>query len=245
MNKKILIALTLVLAAAAGGGWWYAQERPGHSHTLVKKMDAQGQAYWTCPMHPQVRQPGPGACPICGMALEPEVPTEVDGASPELVDFSRRLWWTLPLTVIVLLLSAGLIGLYDGLLGPGTGTFLIISLTALVGTGFLESSAMAKVINTGTNLGALTVFELQGNVLWLLGLGLAVANIAGAQLGARTVLGGGAKFIRYALLTLVVVALALGGGGAGRTEARWRSASNSTRSRSADRLSASSSRGAA
>src|SRR3546814_4223729 len=55
--------------------------------------------------HPQVRQPGPGTCPICGMALEPEMPTDDDQASPELADFSRRLWWTLPLTVVVLLLA--------------------------------------------------------------------------------------------------------------------------------------------
>ncbi|WP_165797505.1 efflux RND transporter periplasmic adaptor subunit [Solimonas fluminis] len=69
MNKKILIALTLVLAAAAGFGWWYAREGEGHRHELVKKVDAQGQAYWTCPMHPQVRQDHPGNCPICGMKL--------------------------------------------------------------------------------------------------------------------------------------------------------------------------------
>ena len=69
MNKKILIVLTLVLAAAAGFGWWYAREGEGHRHELVKKVDAQGQAYWTCPMHPQVRQDHPGNCPICGMKL--------------------------------------------------------------------------------------------------------------------------------------------------------------------------------
>ncbi|GAB2519280.1 heavy metal translocating P-type ATPase [Lysobacter humi (ex Lee et al. 2017)] len=81
---------------------------PGHPPRATAS--AQGgmsgtAASYVCPMHPQVRQPGPGTCPICGMALEPEVPREVDGASPELVDFSRRFWWTLPLTVIVLLLA--------------------------------------------------------------------------------------------------------------------------------------------
>ena len=60
---------------------------------------------YICPMHPQVRQPGPGACPICGMALEPELPTEDDTGSPELADFSRRFWWTLPLTLVVLALA--------------------------------------------------------------------------------------------------------------------------------------------
>ncbi|AZG47424.1 hypothetical protein D7316_04034 [Gordonia insulae] len=97
------------------------------------------------------------------------------------------------------------IAFYDGVMGPGTGTFLIISLTALVGTGFLESSAMAKVINTGTNLGALAVFAWQGNILWLLGIGLAVANVAGAQLGAHMAIGRGSGFVRWVLLVVVVV----------------------------------------
>jgi Cu+-exporting ATPase len=60
---------------------------------------------YTCPMHPQIRQEGPGTCPICGMALEPEMPTLDDEENPELRDFSRRFWWTLPLTAIVLALA--------------------------------------------------------------------------------------------------------------------------------------------
>ncbi|MCD9095382.1 heavy metal translocating P-type ATPase [Luteimonas fraxinea] len=57
-------------------------------------------AVYLCPMHLQIRQDHPGACPICGMALEPEMPTP-DDDTPELRDFSRRFWWTLPLTVCV------------------------------------------------------------------------------------------------------------------------------------------------
>ncbi|MBN8739135.1 MAG: heavy metal translocating P-type ATPase [Xanthomonadaceae bacterium] len=57
---------------------------------------------YTCPMHPQIVQDGPGACPICGMALEPLMPSEDDGELPELTDFRRRFTWTLPLTLIVL-----------------------------------------------------------------------------------------------------------------------------------------------
>jgi len=56
---------------------------------------------YTCPMHPEVRQDGPGACPKCGMALEPELPSVDEADAPELVDFRRRFWWTLPLTVAV------------------------------------------------------------------------------------------------------------------------------------------------
>jgi len=56
-------------------------------------------------MHPQVRQPAPGNCPICGMALEPELPSLADGPNPEYLDFRRRFWWTLPLTVVVTVLA--------------------------------------------------------------------------------------------------------------------------------------------
>ena len=62
-------------------------------------------AIYTCPMHPEVRQDHPGACPKCGMALEPELPSLDDADSPELVDFRRRFYWTLPLTVIVTVLA--------------------------------------------------------------------------------------------------------------------------------------------
>ncbi|WP_312130468.1 copper-transporting P-type ATPase [Diaphorobacter nitroreducens] len=61
---------------------------------------------YTCPMHPEVRQSGPGHCPKCGMALEPVLPS-LDAAddNPELRDFSRRFWWTLPLTMVVTTLA--------------------------------------------------------------------------------------------------------------------------------------------
>ncbi len=60
---------------------------------------------YTCPMHPEVRQDHAGACPKCGMALEPEMPSLEDSESPELLDFKRRFIWTLPLTIIVTLLA--------------------------------------------------------------------------------------------------------------------------------------------
>ncbi|MDP9043664.1 MAG: heavy metal translocating P-type ATPase [Pseudomonadota bacterium] len=56
---------------------------------------------YTCPMHPEIRQDHPGACPKCGMALESEMPTPDDGDSPEVIDFRRRFLWTLPLTMVV------------------------------------------------------------------------------------------------------------------------------------------------
>lgn len=102
-------------------------------------------------------------------------------------------------------LLAAAVGFYDGTFGPGTGMFLIMGFTALFAQNFLRSAAMSKVVNSATNIGALVVFISAGFVDWPLALALAVANVAGAQVGARTVLGGGAKLVRYALLTLVVV----------------------------------------
>ncbi len=62
-------------------------------------------AVYTCPMHPEIRQDHPGSCPKCGMALEPVQPSLDDDENPELIDFRRRFWWTLPLTVVVTVLA--------------------------------------------------------------------------------------------------------------------------------------------
>ena len=107
--------------------------------------------------------------------------------------------------VLLALAAVAAIAFYDGIFGPGTGMFLIMAFTAIFSQNFLKSAAMAKVINTCTNVGALATFIAGGHVWWKMALILAVANIVGAQLGARTVLGGGTKLIRYALLALVVV----------------------------------------
>jgi len=82
-------------------------------------------AIYTCPMHPQIRQVGPGNCPICGMALEPEVATGEAGPNPELVDFTRRFRIGLVLTLPVFVLEMGghLLGL-DHLLGRSTSNWL-------------------------------------------------------------------------------------------------------------------------
>ncbi len=69
MNRKSLIVATAVVVAGAGGGWWIAQSTAPHTHQLVKMTDEQGRVYYTCAMHPQVKQVQPGNCPICGMKL--------------------------------------------------------------------------------------------------------------------------------------------------------------------------------
>jgi uncharacterized membrane protein YfcA len=95
------------------------------------------------------------------------------------------------------------IGCYDGLLGPGTGTFLVISLVSVLGYSFLEASAKAKIVNFATNLGALALFVPHGAVLWAPGAVLALANMTGGYLGSRTAIARGVGFIRVAFLVVV------------------------------------------
>lgn len=107
-----------------------------------------------------------------------------------------------------LLVALGLgvvIGGYDGLLGPGTGSFLVIALVGVLGYAFLEASAQAKIVNVATNLGALAVFAVQGAPLWLLGLLVGAANVLGAYLGARTAVARGSGFVRVVFLVVVAV----------------------------------------
>ncbi|OKL53048.1 hypothetical protein BSZ39_11590 [Bowdeniella nasicola] len=109
---------------------------------------------------------------------------------------------------LVSLIAAAVIGFYDGVFGPGTGMFLIIAFTSILGTSFLTSAAAAKVVNVATNAGALLIFGLGGHIWLTLGLVLAVANIAGSMLGSRLVLAKGTALVRAALL-IIVVALAI------------------------------------
>ncbi len=92
--------------------------------------EAAPGAMWTCPMHPQIRQPGPGNCPICGMALEPEAPSLEDAPNPELVDFTRRWWVSAVLSVplLVLTMGADLFGLR--LVSPAISPWLQLALAA-------------------------------------------------------------------------------------------------------------------
>ena len=111
------------LAAPEG----YRSQAPA---TVAETSPAVEGAIYICPMHPEIRQPTPGICPICGMALEPEMPSMEDDENPELRDFSRRFWWTLPLTLIVLALA--MLGHRIESLATGTRTWLELALSAPV-----------------------------------------------------------------------------------------------------------------
>jgi uncharacterized membrane protein YfcA len=96
-----------------------------------------------------------------------------------------------------------LIGLYDGFLGPGAGSFLILFFVGIIGFDFLQASAHAKVINFVTNLGALIYFAASKNVLWHIALPMAAAQMIGSFVGVRAALLRGNQFIRYFFLAIM------------------------------------------
>ncbi|WP_105436648.1 copper-translocating P-type ATPase [Neorhizobium sp. T25_13] len=163
-------------------------EHPGHAHhqhdydhgdhdhpTNVVKLkgaspvlDGAGVVY-TCPMHPQVRQMGPGNCPICGMTLEPETPAVAEGPSAELIDMTRRFWISLVLSLPVLALEMGghLTNLHM-LLGPQTSNWLQMLLATPVvlwaGWPFFERGWRSIVTR---RLNMFTLIAMGTGVAWI------------------------------------------------------------------------------
>ncbi|MEY4023272.1 MAG: hypothetical protein RLZ23_233 [Actinomycetota bacterium] len=104
-------------------------------------------------------------------------------------------------------IAACLIGFYDGLIGPGTGTMLMIALVAIMGFAFVGASAIAKVVNATTNLASIIVVGLRIGFMWKLGLVLAVANLAGGYMGSHMAIRKGSSFIRifYLIVTGLLI----------------------------------------
>ncbi|MET8407240.1 TSUP family transporter [Streptomyces sp. NPDC005195] len=114
-----------------------------------------------------------------------------------------------PRRVLAAIGLAGLgIGFYDGLVGPGTGTFLVLALTALLHLDLVTASATAKIVNCCTNAGALATFAWKGTVYWQLAALMAVFNLVGGTVGAHTALKRGSGFVRVVLLTVVFALVA-------------------------------------
>ncbi|WP_282695160.1 TSUP family transporter [Streptomyces sp. CC208A] len=105
--------------------------------------------------------------------------------------------------VTAIVLVGGGIGFYDGLFGPGTGTFLVLALTAVLHLDLVTASATAKIVNVCTNAGALVTFALSGTVYWQLAALMAAFNLTGGMVGARMALSKGSGFVRGVLLVVV------------------------------------------
>lgn len=106
---------------------------------------------------------------------------------------------------VAAILIGSAVGFYDGLFGPGTGSFLIFLFIKFFGYDFLRASAISKVINVATNFAALLWFSYSGHILWQLGLIMAVFNIGGALVGSRLAIKYGSGFVR--ILFIIVVCL--------------------------------------
>jgi uncharacterized membrane protein YfcA len=102
---------------------------------------------------------------------------------------------------------AFLSGGYDGFYGPGTGTFLIIAVTALAGMSVKAANAQAKVINLSSNIASLTVFLLNGQVLIPLGLAAALCNMAGNWVGSGLAISKGTRIVRPVILLVLLLLL--------------------------------------
>lgn len=111
-------------------------------------------------------------------------------------------------TYITATVAAFIIGMYDGFYGPGTGTFLIIAFTVFAKLSIKTSNAQAKVINLTSNLTSLTIFLLNGEVLFSVGLAAAACNMVGGYIGAGLVMKNGAKIVKPSII-FVLFLLAL------------------------------------
>lgn len=111
-------------------------------------------------------------------------------------------------TYATAMISAFLIGCYDGFYGPGTGTFLIIAFTVFSGLGIKTANAQAKVINLTSNITSLVIFILNGQVLFQVGIAAALCNMAGGYIGAGMVMKNGAKIVKPSII-LVLILLAI------------------------------------
>ena len=128
--------------------------------------------------------------------------------NPKLFHDNREGEWGMGIkTWLTALVSALVVGVYDGFYGPGTGTFLIIAFTALARMDLRTANAQAKVINLTTNITSLSIFLMNGQVIFLLGIAAAVCNMAGNYLGAKLALNKGSRVTKPVILLVLALLL--------------------------------------
>jgi Cu+-exporting ATPase len=180
------------------------------ARTQKRAVAAQTEdAIYTCPMHPQVRQVGPGNCPICGMALEPEIATNETGPSPELADMRRRFWISLVLAMPVLILEMGghLVDLHM-LLTPQMSNWLQLVLATPVvlwgGWPFFER-AWRSIIARHLNM--FTLIAMGTGAAWVYSV---VATAAPGLFPATYRSDGGAVAVYFEAAAVITVLVLLG-----------------------------------
>lgn len=108
---------------------------------------------------------------------------------------------------VVAVLTGVVLGFYDGLFGPGTGSFLMFAFVRIFGFDFLNASASTKLVNVATNFAAILLFAVTVQLWWRLGLTMAVANLAGSQVGSWLAIRHGSGFVRKVFLVVVLALL--------------------------------------
>jgi uncharacterized membrane protein YfcA len=124
------------------------------------------------------------------------------------IGLAEKLKYTNRKRLFLVALIGLFIGFYDGIFGPGTGTFLVFFLVSGIGYAFLKASGTAKLVNLSTNIGAILSFQLTGHIWWQLGLLLAVANVTGAIIGSKLAIKGGSPLVRKVFLVVTTLLIA-------------------------------------
>jgi len=96
------------------------------------------------------------------------------------------------------------IGFYDGFIGPGTGSFLVLAFVVVLGFDFLQASANAKMVNLATNFGSICLFVIKGKIIWMIAIPMAICNAIGGFIGAKLAINKGNTFIRIFFLVVVI-----------------------------------------
>ena len=108
----------------------------------------------------------------------------------------KQLFYAIGISVIT--------GFYDGFIGPGTGSFLVLSFVTVLGFDFLHASANAKMVNLATNFGSICLFVLKGKIIWAIAIPMAVCNAFGSFIGAKLAIKKGNEFIRIFFLIVII-----------------------------------------
>lgn len=96
------------------------------------------------------------------------------------------------------------LGFYDGFIGPGAGSLLVLAFISFLGFDFLEANAHAKVVNLATNLGSITLFAMKGSIIWSVAFPMAVCNAMGGLIGSKLAIAKGNQFIRTVFLIVII-----------------------------------------
>ena len=106
--------------------------------------------------------------------------------------------------LVLAVVMSSCIGFYDGFIGPGTGSFLVLGFVAILGFDFLHASANAKMVNLATNFGSICLFILKGKIIWAIAIPMAICNAIGGWIGAKLAIKKGNGFIRIFFLLVVI-----------------------------------------